>query len=103
MIKSNFPPNIDISGGGSPVMSRLEKLPSIPLSSHVTGKLVNNVCLVDSITLSVRKISCLGGLPSILSIILFYCFKKHPGFVLLRYGKLTDMETPAFNRRVYYL
>ena len=68
-MKSNFSSNIDIFGGGPPVMSWLEKLPGKSLFPHVIGKLVNKLCLLDSIILSVRKI-CLGGFPSILTRIL---------------------------------
>lgn len=30
------------------------------------------------------------------------CFKTYLGFVVIRYGKLTDTKTAAFERRVFY-
>ena len=31
------------------------------------------------------------------------CFKMYTGFVLIEYAKVTDVETTAFERRVYCL
>ncbi len=56
-MNSTFPPFINIAGGGSPVMSWLDKLPGKLLPSHVTEKLVNKLWLADRIILNVRKIS----------------------------------------------
>ena len=56
-MNSTFPPFINIAGGGSPVMSWLDKLPGKLLSSHVIEKLVNKLWLADRIILNVRKIS----------------------------------------------
>lgn len=78
-MNSNFPPVIDIAGGGSPVMIWLEKLLGKLLSSHVTEKLVNKLCLVDRIILNIRKISC-NGFPSTLTTTLPQCFKKQLRF-----------------------
>ena len=32
----------------------------------------------------------------------FACLKMNLGFVFIRYGEVTDTETTAFKRRVYY-
>lgn len=73
-MNSNFSPVIDISGGGPPDMSWLEKLLGKLLSSHVTEMLVNKLCLMDSTILNVKKISHRDGFPSFLTTIMPQCF-----------------------------